>query len=481
MNTATQHTRTLADYVHLTRFQDLPDEVVDYTKLLILDSLICGLSAGHLERSKMIHEVVKQLGGVGEATVFGLAGRFPVASAVMANAEIINCLDADDTFFTTSHFAAFNLAASLAEAQRCGASGKDMILAMALGFDVNARLSLASQVIKEAEDGSLQWSQVQGMGFAAYGTAASAASVRGLSREQMRNLFGLVNSFAPTPTVNTMSNRVQHPSMKYANYPATAQSGMLAVAFAEQGYIAEQHSLDGEGFLRAQGCLTTNHDLLVEDLGEKWWILESCIKYYPSCRYTHGPIDMLQGLMEKEQLSVEDIEKIEIRMNPMGYALRFFNDPPRGIAWDHRAPLNGAFNIPYVIALAAMGRTPGPDWYSEANLNNQEIWQLAARITTAEDQSARDEVKLALKEKIRRFRKTPASMTVWAKGREYLSECEYVNGDPWSPQTRATWDSVTRKFFNFCSGLVPESKILTIIDKVKHLDRLGNLQTDLAL
>ena len=94
----------------------------------------------------------------------------------MANAEIMNLLDADDTFFTSSHFAAFNVAGALAECQRLGRSGRELILGTAVGFDVNARLNLASIVMGEGTDGSFEWASVSGMGFAAFGTAASAAT-----------------------------------------------------------------------------------------------------------------------------------------------------------------------------------------------------------------------------------------------------------------------------------------------------------------
>ena len=147
----TNITETLAKFVAGTDYSQLPNDVVDYTKLVILDSLICGIAAGGLPRSKMMHNILSGMGGREEATVFGLENRVPAVNAAMANAEIMNLLDADDTFFTGSHFAAINAAGALAEAQRSAASGKDMILSMALGFDINARLNLALLVMGESE------------------------------------------------------------------------------------------------------------------------------------------------------------------------------------------------------------------------------------------------------------------------------------------------------------------------------------------
>ena len=313
-------TQTIADFASSTRFEDLPSDVVDYAKLLILDTLICGLSAGRMPRTVMMHRLLDEFGGKEESVVFGSRRRYPAALASMANAEIMNCLDADDTFFTSSHFAAFNVATALAEAERSNASGKDLVLAVVLGFDINARINLASEVIRQNEDGELQWAELQGMGFAAMGTAVTSGVLRGLDREQMRNALGLVSYAAPNPVVNTTSARRKHHSFKYANYSGTAFAGVMSAMLAGQGYNAEQSCLDAAAFIRAQGCLASVDELLLEDLGRKWWITETAIKFYPSCRYTHGPIDMLTSLMAEEGLKADDIEESTIFINPMGYA-----------------------------------------------------------------------------------------------------------------------------------------------------------------
>ena len=476
-------TTALADFVTTTEYASLPLEVVEYTKLVILDTLICGIAAGNEQRTRMMHKMLLGMGGNEESTVFGLDRRVPSAHAVMANAEAMNLLDADDTFFTTSHFAAFNVAAALAEAQRAHSSGKDMILATALGFDINARLNLALQVIAESEDGSLRWAAVQGMGFATMGTAATAAVIRKLSARQMFDAFGIASWIAPTPTATTMSTRTRHPSFKYANYATTAQAGVLSAMFAEVGYQGEEAGgLDDDRFPIAQGCFSADSQLLLDELGTKWWILETAIKLYPSCRYTHPPIDMLKRLMKEENLVADDIDKITIFLNPMAYALKIFREPPTSIDSDHCAPLTGAFHIPYVLALVAHGIAPGPNWYNEANINDPKLWAFTKKVGTAENTSARSDVSQALREtRIRRFRKTPAKMTVLAGGREFVCEAEYADGDPWTEDTKADWDKVSDKFVNFCGDFVPEETIFSIVEQIRHLENIDDISTQLRL
>lgn len=474
-------TQTIADFASSTRFEDLPADVVDYTKLMILDTLICGLAAGKMERTEMMHRLLEQLGGKEESVVFGSAQRYPSALASMANSEAMNALDADDTFFTSSHFAAFQVATALAEAERANSSGKDLILAVALGFDVNARINLASEVIRQNEQGELEWAALQGMGFAAMGSAVTSGVLRGLNQEQMRNTLGLVSYAAPNPVANTTSTRRKHHSFKYANYAGTTFAAVMSVMLAEQGYNAEQTCLDDAAFIRAQGCLSSVDELLLEDLGKKWWITETAVKYYPSCRYTHGPIDMLTSLMAEEGLTADDIEESTIFINPMGYALLFFREPAKSIDPDHCAPFSGAFNIPYVMALAALGRRPGPGWYSEESLQDPEVWSLANRFKVAPDEKGQREVVAALGEKIRRFRKTPASIVVKARGKEYSRSIEYVNGDPWSEETRATWERVTQKFHQFCQDLIPAQDIDQLTSQFRDLDKITHFRDEVDL
>lgn len=423
----------------------------------------------------MLHDALNTAEGRAESSVFGTRQRYPAPLAAMANSEIMNALDADDSFFTSSHFASFNVATAFAEGQRSRSSGSELILATALGFDINARLNLASVVVREAAKDHFDWATVQGMGFASFGTAVTAGVLRGFDKSKMRNAFGLVNYMAPMPTVNTTSSRSQHPSFKMANYQGVGFSGMWSVVLADQGYIAEQNCLDEGDFLRAQGCVDFDKELLCEELGQKWWIQETSIKYYPSCRFTHGPIDMLQQLMKEEQITANDIEKIVIFMNPLAYALKLFRDPARVIEWNHLAPLNGQFNIPYVMALAALERKPGPQWYTRDTMEDPDVWKLANKITTQIDEGAKNELHHALSQRIRRARETPASMVVLAKGQEFRRSIRYVRGDPWVEQTRPTWEQVTVKFHNFCGDQMPADRIDRMVEQFKSLETIDDI------
>lgn len=481
---AAERTRTqqLADFVVDTPYEALPSDVIDVAKLLVLDSLVCGIAAGRVERTRMLHRVLERLGGSADATVFGLERRMPSVWAAAANAEIMNFLDADDTFYNATHFAVFNVAGAIAEAQRLGASGKAVIRAVALGYDINSRLELASRKI-EVKDGTLRWSPIQGMGYAAFGTAASAGAVAGFGREKMRNAFGLSAWGAPTPAVAGMHHRTAFGTMKCANNAAAAHAGMLSALLADEGYVGDQDVLDtSPGFLEAQGAVATDRELMMEGLGEKWWILEAAVKYYPSCRYTHGPIDAIRSLMQRERLAPREIERIEVRINPMAHGMKIFSVPLEQIPRDHRGPLSSEFNIPYVLALAALGRTPGPGWHTRDNLEDPEVRSLAARVHLALDPQLADEAVRAVRDtRIGRFPKTRRSLTVRARGQDHVFEGDYADGDPWSPETKPSWERVRQKLHEFCEGILPRAQRDELADRVQGLEAVKNVSKELVL
>lgn len=459
-----------------TTIDDIPPDVRDYAKIVLLDTLACGLAAARLERSRIAQRVAARFGGPAEATVFGLQQRVAAVNAAYANAEMMNALDADDTFYNAAHFAAIVLAAALAEAERLGAPGAALLRAFTLGFEVNARVNLASALM-EYDGGQFRWSQLVGNGGDAFGAATACGVLGGFSADTLANALGLAGWTAPTAKAANMATRTAFNSFKYAPYGCVAQVGLTAAALAEEGYVGEHDVLDiTPGFFEAQGFLTAYRELLDCAPGSPWWIRDTALKPYPSCRYTHAAIDAVTEYRSRHGLEIADIDAIEVRLNPVAYAMHFFRHPSPAIAADHRAPLHGAFNIPYVIAVALLGRRRGPQWYDPANLRDPAVWELARRITTAPDPALavawRDEV---LNSALRRPRRNRASLTLTVRGVEHLVESDYNQGDPWSDDTRADRDWVARKFHDFCADIMAPRQREALIECVWNLEDVDDV------
>ncbi len=472
---------TFARFAVRTGSDAIPPEVREYARIVLLDTLVCGLAAARLERSQMAQRLAARFGGPSEATVFGLAQRVAAVNAAHANAEMMNALDADDTFYNAAHFAAIVAAAALADAERMHLDGAGLLRAFTLGFEVSARVNLASAIM-QYENGEFRWSQILGNGGDAFGAAVASAVASGLDERTLANALGIVGWTTPTPKATNMAIRREFNSFKYAPYGWVAQTGMVAAALAAEGYTGDTDVLDiHPGFFEAQGFLSSYPDLLASEPGRRWWIMDTALKPYPSCRYTHPAIEAISAWRAREALDPADIDSIVVRMNPAAYATCFFHSPQPSITPDHRAPLHGAFNIPYVLALALLGRPRGPGWYDAANLQDPAVWALARRVRTEPDPQLavawREEV---LNSPLRRPQRTRASITLTVRGVEHLIESDANPGDPWDEATRADRAWVESKFHDFCADLVPRAQREALIAAVWDIEQVDDVARVLA-
>src|ERR1700733_13010499 len=136
-------TAQLAAFVLDTKYADLPPEVVQATQRIILDTVACAVGAMGTVAGRSIIDVRSALGGRPDATLLGTATKLPVTSASFLGAHLANILDADETLLNRSHFASVIVMPALAAAQWRGATGEELITAVAVGFDVAARIGFS--------------------------------------------------------------------------------------------------------------------------------------------------------------------------------------------------------------------------------------------------------------------------------------------------------------------------------------------------
>ncbi|QOV99342.1 MmgE/PrpD family protein [Rhodococcus pyridinivorans] len=241
---------------------------------------MCGLAAVRMERTRMAHKVIDRLGGVEEATVLGRSTKAPTAVAAAFNSDITYALDADDTLFDSAHFATIVVSSARAEAERVDASGDSLLRAVAVGYDMTARLNLACSFM-EVVDGKMKWSELFGSGYGTLGTVVSAGLVSGLSRDRM--IHALVAATAPTARNTHNTERTEPATYKHCPNMHVVQAGMTASTLAEAGYPGEPDLLDLEpGFFDAQGFRSVRREAITENIGDRWRILDSAVKYCPA-------------------------------------------------------------------------------------------------------------------------------------------------------------------------------------------------------
>lgn len=212
------------------------------------------------------------------------------------------------------------------------------------------------------------------------------------------------------------------------------------------------------------------------DLGRHWWITETCIKAYPSCRYLSGPVDRFAEVVAERALTPADIERVVVRLTPTAAALPMIAAADAAPAADDPdTPLALVFNAPYQIALVAHGVDAGPGWYDPAHLENPSVLDFMRRVEVVVDpDGARRLREGVLAERHHRISPGAATGVELVVGSETIvRDCEYLRGDPWSEATRASDAGVAAKFRAYADGVLPPDRIERTVALVLGLERLG--------
>src|SRR3954471_3726018 len=180
----------LAAHVARTRFEDLPAATVEATKRDLMDTLGCALGGSGAPGIPELLKLFRRWGGAPESGLLLVGGRLPAPQAAFIHGAMAHALDYDDTYDRggSIHPGASVLGAALATAEIVpGVSGRDLILAAALGLDVSCRIAFAATTDRG-------WHRTSAIGV--FGATAVAGKLLGLSASQMHHAFGIALSSA---------------------------------------------------------------------------------------------------------------------------------------------------------------------------------------------------------------------------------------------------------------------------------------------
>jgi 2-methylcitrate dehydratase PrpD len=331
-------TRRLAEFLASARFEYIP---VEDTRRAVLDWLGSAL-AGSLEPpARMIQRIC--LGASNDATVFS-SDRASAAVAALQNGVASHILEFDDVHKgSTLHAAAPIIPAALAIAEREHSSGRDFLLAVALGYDAALRIGEA------VNPSHYRFWHPTGT-VATFGAAAAAGSLLRLNAGQMLDALGS----AGTQAAGLWEFNADGAMSKHLHPGKAAFNGILAADLARLGFTGATRILEGDrGFFAAT---STAHDAskVTEGLGEAWRISENCYKMHSCCGHTHTAIDVALGLRQK--IDGTEIAGIEIEIYGPGFEIVKQMNP--------QTLYQAKFSIAYCVAAALTEGRVGLEQFS---------------------------------------------------------------------------------------------------------------------
>jgi 2-methylcitrate dehydratase PrpD len=469
-------TRKLAQFATETRYEQLPPEVVRESKRLLLDTIGCAIGGVHTDSGDIALRHVRAMGGNPLATVVGTGEKTSSVNAAYANARLANVLDADDTFPTGSHFGSTTVFSALALGEQLNRSGRDLITAVAVGFDVGARIGSSLGLSITVENGKVTgYAKLSGtsatMTWAGVGAAASMAR---MGVDRTNHAFGIAGANTPLPAHAKWSASVSLPMHKYSDAGWCAQTGLNAVLIAELGSTGYSDILDGDpAFWRFFGAAKCNFDALSDQLGQRWHILNTTYKPWPSCRWTQYPLTAFIKLKKDLGLKPEEIDRIVVKANPFAQSPRFKQQQP-----DNQ--ISAEFSHAHVLAMGAYDVPAGPLWYAESALQDPKYRAFRDRVTVELEPRAAN---LAEWMEDGQFRRIPGGVEVHARGKVHAASVDMAAGDPWSPDTLFTDAALEEKFIGMVCGRNPGSserkaraqRVIDAVDGLEGARDLGEL------
>ncbi|CAH0216285.1 hypothetical protein SRABI123_02283 [Pseudomonas sp. Bi123] len=302
----------LAQFCVDTRFEDLPAELVEQAKRHILDTFGAALAGAGSDVARQARQVFK--GEVGSTLVWGTDQRVGAAQAAMLNGIAAHALELDDTG-GCDHSGAVVLPAVMAalsmstlSVSEASIDGRELITAVVIGYEIGRRV-LEACGSYSAHNGA-GWHSTATCGV--FGAAAASARILGLDAQQTLSALGIAGSFSGGLWAFIHDGS----QSKRLHSGRAAEGGLLAARFAQQGITGPTKLFDDVwgGFLKTLAADTAVPEALDAELGRVWKLARCSIKPYAACRGTHSAIDALGLLLGQLQISVDQVEDIQVSL-----------------------------------------------------------------------------------------------------------------------------------------------------------------------
>jgi 2-methylcitrate dehydratase PrpD len=319
--------RTYARFVSGLEYPRLPAPVIDKLKASLLHAAFISLVGAQTVHGKATIDLVKEEeSSPSGATLLADGSRATRSGAAFANSKLMHATNQTDSYRMLIHPGPCIIPAALATAEISGATGKQLLTAIAAGYEVEARI--AGDFIPTTQARGFRCSPVYGT----LGAAVTTAKLLGLDEDQTVTALALACTFAGGTTEGP---RVSGREMLY-HEPNATRSGIMAALLARENLRGSETCLEGDagfynGFVgnnRGElsytfstgspgdgGPGTTDLSKTVEGLGDHWEIMHITPKIYPTAGYNCPVIELTTRMRAAHDIAPEDVEHITVEMN----------------------------------------------------------------------------------------------------------------------------------------------------------------------
>lgn len=434
----------------------LPADVMAYTRVLARDGIGALFAAIHpsVTASQGIGDFVETIAGPGKATLIGRGRSVDPVSAALANGTLGYAADFEPHHpEAILHPVAVMVPTALAVSETEGRRGDEFLAAIALGCEIEYRVSMAMNP-RELYARGFHPSAVAG----SFGAAAAASYLFGLDRQQTVAALGL--AALQTSGLLAWQDDPREDARPF-QMGLAARNGVMSAMLAKSGFGAPDRIFDGGHNVLDAFSGVADGGPLTDSLGTVWdGVMELAIKPYPCVSFLHPALDALNQLLSDNDLKSQDIEKIELRFAEAG-AHCVDDNPLKGHSAQYILPVR-----------AAMGRLSYLDLFEDRRETDPEVARLAASAGVIRDTGEFDarfpdfyvgEVTLTLKD-----------------GNKVTATSEIARGYPEQPLSQ---DDLDRKFADLAACVADDARTESLKNAIAGLSTskdVGELAAALA-
>jgi len=354
-----------AETIQAVRYEDLPPEVVIQSKKCLLDFIGVTLAGGDLGISPIATRLIGSLGGKAEASVIGKDLKLPAYAAAFLNSVQGHSLDMDDGHrFAHGHPGVVTIPAALAMAETTGQSGKQLLEAIVVGYEIFSRLGTA------LNPGHLSKGFHTTATIGSFAAAAAAAKILCLSEKQMEHSLAL----AGLQSAGLLEALVSGQMSKSFQVGKASQAGVLAACLAKEGAQGPNLIFEGQkGFFNAFSDKPCELDPFFDHAGDQFEILKTYFKGHAACRHAHASLDAVNEIRNRQKLDIAKIDSIEVDTYTVAIQIA-------GQHTGRDSAIAAKFSIPVSIGLMLVFGSAAPDVYTDRNINNDMVQALADKV-----------------------------------------------------------------------------------------------------
>lgn len=437
-----------------TTYDDLPSEVVDATKRLILDTLAVGIGGSAKEGVSELVDILKEWGGKEESSIWVYGDKLPSLNAALVNATMVHALDYDDTHDGAAlHVGVVAVPTALALAERMGGiDGKKLITAIALAADLTSRLCLANTV-SPLERG---WHYTTLHGN--FNAAAVAGKLLELDEETLVSAFGLAYHQAG----GNMQCVSDGALAKRVGPGFSARNGIMAAVMAQRGITGARNVLQGRyGLFTVYHRGDYNPEVLTANLGRQWEVVNLSFKPYPCCRHNHPSVDAALALVREHHIEAGDVESITAYL---GKGCMKVIAEPLDAKQNPSNIVDAQFSVAWTIASAIAHGSVGIAEFTPEAIKDETVLALSNKVTPKADEA------------LSVWGVTPAIVEIKTKdGNVYSKRVDTPYGSPQNPMSMDAMATKLRDCASFAAKPVSQENLDKLIEMVSQLEKIRDM------